>query len=174
MLEVQTRKPARTFNRAANIRTDKPTPNSMRTRGLYACTQPLTTAPFRNRQKARPTHTAGNHANTPEWAGSESNPQPRRFACSACSRQPFRPVSPVSGPVALATRPRSPPAVFDADRFPVCARAWPNPCGNPRASTRGITSCSPLPILRPQPILRGTRLGSTVLPKACLAEYSAF
>ena len=41
MLEVQTRKPARTFNRAANIRTDKPTPNSMRTRGLYACTQPL-------------------------------------------------------------------------------------------------------------------------------------
>ena len=41
MLQVQTRKPARTFNRAANIRTDKPTTNSMRTRGLYAWTQPL-------------------------------------------------------------------------------------------------------------------------------------
>ena len=32
MLQVQTRKPPRTFNHHANIRTDKPTPNSMMTR----------------------------------------------------------------------------------------------------------------------------------------------
>ena len=41
MLQVQTRKPPRTFNHHANIRTDKPTPNSMMTRVLSAVFQPL-------------------------------------------------------------------------------------------------------------------------------------
>jgi len=43
MLQVQTRKPPRTLNHHANIRTDKPTPNSMMTRVLSVCFQPLFT-----------------------------------------------------------------------------------------------------------------------------------
>jgi len=45
MLQAQTRKPARTFNRSANIRTDKPTPNSMMARVREADYQPLLTRP---------------------------------------------------------------------------------------------------------------------------------
>src|ERR1035441_2261127 len=41
MLQVQTRKPPRTLNHHANIRTDKPTPNSMMTRVQEAGFQPL-------------------------------------------------------------------------------------------------------------------------------------
>ncbi|MGO8927739.1 MAG: hypothetical protein ACLQU3_12710, partial [Limisphaerales bacterium] len=41
MLQVQTRKPVRTFNRSANIRTDKSTPNLMMTRVRPAVFQPL-------------------------------------------------------------------------------------------------------------------------------------
>jgi hypothetical protein len=43
MLQVQTHKPARTFNHHANIRTDKPTPNSMMTRVRKAGFQALLT-----------------------------------------------------------------------------------------------------------------------------------
>src|ERR1035441_10589415 len=48
MLQVQTRKPPRTLNHHANIRTDKPTPNSMMTRVQEAGFQPL------NRKISRP------------------------------------------------------------------------------------------------------------------------
>jgi hypothetical protein len=44
MLQVQTRKPARTFNRYANIRTDTLTPHSMMTRVMTASFQPLCNA----------------------------------------------------------------------------------------------------------------------------------